>query len=65
MLSISDSRLGGWERTRILHPREGKKNSCPRALARGQEFFYLPEGEEFWFLPNRQVEKQILIISTK
>ena len=39
--------------TRIPNPREGEKNSFPRAKPEEKEFFYLPEGLEFLFQKNR------------
>ena len=49
---INDSQNGGFFGTRIPNPREGEKNSFPRAKPEEKEFFYLPEGLEFLFQKN-------------
>ena len=64
-VGINDSQNGGFFGTRIPNPREGEKNSFPRAKPEEKEFFYLPEGLEFLFQKNRHFGKQIPIITSK
>ena len=52
IIGINDSQNGGFFGTRIPNPREGEKNSFPRAKPEEKEFFYLPEGLEFLFQKN-------------